>query len=633
MSVAVATVDRATAYADAVVSGDILAGPYVRASCRRHLADLERQRTAGFPYVFDPEAAGRVVEFFSEVLVLDWQSPIVDGDGVERIEHHLQPFEALDWQAFVLCSLFGWTHARSGFRRFRTAYIETGKGSGKSPLAGGVGLYMLTADSERRPECFSVAVDKTQAQILFLDAVSMARLSPPLMRRLRISGGGGKEDNIYCALNGGKFRPLATETLGRGKGGLRVHCGLVDEFSEHNSAAMVDAMDFGTKSRRNSLVLKLTNSGWDRDSVCFQEREKAIRVAEGEENDPEYFSYVCGVDEGEDPIWDPPDEQLGYPRSWMKANPSLGSIIPVDYVDRMVRGARGIPAKEAVVRRLTFCEWTGAESPWIAPELWQGCEVSAEDFPAEDFPVSIALDLANVHDMISAARVVRCPDDRLIAEVRSFRAAETVQHYEQRDGVPYGRWIREGHITTVPGRVMDFDDVAAELEAWLTNPKTQACAFDPYRINDFRQAMARGGMRSWIWEGPDSTDEPGLKMIRHGQGYAGGDSERSLWMNRSIEELEDAILDGRLIVLASDPLRWAVSSAVLKSNEHEARKWLKREAKRRIDPVVALCMAVGLAMSGEPPKPPPAIHFMEHDGDASDGSGEADWFERDDMWR
>jgi hypothetical protein len=41
-------------------------------------------------------------------------------------------------------------------------YVESGKGSGKSPLAGGVGLYCLTADKEPRAEIYAAATKKTR---------------------------------------------------------------------------------------------------------------------------------------------------------------------------------------------------------------------------------------------------------------------------------------------------------------------------------------------------------------------------------------------------------------------------------------------------------------------------------------
>jgi hypothetical protein len=59
------TTDRATLYAEAVVRGEIVAGPHVRNACRRHLDDLKRDDIA-----FDPAAATKALRFFEEKLRL-----------------------------------------------------------------------------------------------------------------------------------------------------------------------------------------------------------------------------------------------------------------------------------------------------------------------------------------------------------------------------------------------------------------------------------------------------------------------------------------------------------------------------------------------------------------------------------
>src|SRR6266436_2494908 len=106
--------DPATRYALAVVSGRILAGPLVRAACQRHLADLDEGPRRGL--YWDTAAVARVVKFFTGVLRLP--------DG----EHAGEPFRLRPWQIFVAGSLFGWLRGRDGPRRFRTGYVETGKG-------------------------------------------------------------------------------------------------------------------------------------------------------------------------------------------------------------------------------------------------------------------------------------------------------------------------------------------------------------------------------------------------------------------------------------------------------------------------------------------------------------------------
>ena len=122
-------VDRTREYAESVVSGEIVAGPHVRNACHRHLRDLEEGHSRGL--WFDIDAAEYAFDFFENILKLS------EGqfDGM--------PFELHPSQAFIIGSLFGWKR-KDGTRRFRRAYIEQGKGNGKSPLAGGIGLLGMT---------------------------------------------------------------------------------------------------------------------------------------------------------------------------------------------------------------------------------------------------------------------------------------------------------------------------------------------------------------------------------------------------------------------------------------------------------------------------------------------------------
>src|SRR5690606_22433605 len=98
-------------------------------------------------------------------------------------------------QAFIVGSIFGWLQ-EDGTRRFRRAYIEQGKGNGKSPLAGGLGLLGMTADGEAGAQIYSAAAKKDQAGILFADAVKMVKQSPALAKRVSFSGGEGREFNM-----------------------------------------------------------------------------------------------------------------------------------------------------------------------------------------------------------------------------------------------------------------------------------------------------------------------------------------------------------------------------------------------------------------------------------------------------
>ena len=85
-----------------------------------------------------------------------------------------KPFHLLDWHTFVVGSLFGWRRT-SGRMRFRSAWLETGKGQAKSPLMAAIGLYLTGFYGIRRAKAFAIGQDRATANVLFKDAVAMCR--------------------------------------------------------------------------------------------------------------------------------------------------------------------------------------------------------------------------------------------------------------------------------------------------------------------------------------------------------------------------------------------------------------------------------------------------------------------------
>ena len=226
--------DPVAAYCNDVLSGRVLAGQPVRLACERHLRDLETGPQRGLHW--DLDAALRIFRFFSNVLRL------AEGDFAGK------PFILQPWQQFIVGSLFGWKRA-DGFRRFRTAYNEVGKGSGKTPIAAGIGLYMLAPDGEPGAECYAAATRREQANICFQDAVKMVEASAGLSAHITKSGKKAVYNLLHRPTNS-FFRPVSSEH--KGLDGKRVHYAAVDELHEHPTPQVVQKMRAGTKGRRVS---------------------------------------------------------------------------------------------------------------------------------------------------------------------------------------------------------------------------------------------------------------------------------------------------------------------------------------------------------------------------------------------
>lgn len=548
--------DPTTTYARRVCDGEIVAGPAVRDACARHLSDLERGSERGL--VWDLEASRRAIEFFEEVLRLN-------GGQFEGL-----PFLLLDWQLFIVGSLYGW-QGPDGARRFRLAYVETAKGSGKSPLAAGIGLYGLTVDGEYRAEIYAAATKKDQAAILFRDAVAMVDQSPELAARITKSGAAGKEWNLAYHANGSFFKTIASDDS---QSGPRPHVALLDEIHEHRTNTVVEMMRAGTKSRRQALIFMITNSGIDRTSVCYDYHDYATKVASGQIEDDAFFGYVCGIDDGDDPF---KSESC-----WYKSNPSLAHGIPgYKYIREQVTQARGMPSKESVVRRLNFCQWTDGAEAWITRDVWDQCETVVNVADHRGNKCFGGLDLSYTTDLSAAAWVFPTGDGTADAIVDFWRPREGLIEAARGDRVPYDAWAKQGHLRLTDGKVIKLPNIAERIAELLDICAVSGIAYDRYRHKELADHLSDLGV-----EAP---------MIEHPQGFRRA-GDHPLFMPNSVQLLENALIENRLRVHTNPVLRWNVSNAVMRDDPSGVgnRIFDKRKSRARIDGIVALAMAVGL---------------------------------------
>lgn len=598
------TTDRATAYARAVIAGEIVAGPHVRNACRRHIDDLAKGGDRGLR--FDADLADRAIRFFETTLKLS--------EG----QFEGKPFRSHPAQDFIIGSIFGWQREsvdHGWIRRFRRAYIEQGKGNGKSPLAGGIGLYGLTADGEPGAEVYAAGATKDQAGILFRDAVKMVGQSPELAKRLKASGGAGREYNLAYLAKGSFFRPISREAKRTGSG-PRPHMALCDEVHEHPDRGVMEMLERGFKFRRQPLLLMITNSGSDRNSVCWEEHEHAVRVASGnydaKEGDAEYvgeviddttFSYVCGLDRDEDPLTDP--------SCWVKANPLLGVTITEEYLAGVVAQAKAMPGKLNNILRLHFCTWTDAETAWMSRDALEPCLAEFDPAEHKGKPVYIGADLSQVKDFTALAY---CVEAGLVEEgkfagrpiydawVEYWTPGDTLEARAVADkNENYLAWRDKGYINAPKGERIDYLHIAQALAEAQYGFDVQCLAYDRYAFARMLEPeMDDLGIQMECVEHPQGGTKKGkpTEAMKEAAKAAGREQE-GLWMPMSVRHVEDLMAQGRLRIRKNPVTISHIMSAVT-AEDRWNNYWLAKErATNKIDGAVALCMAVGAAMAFE----------------------------------
>ncbi|MEQ6473859.1 terminase TerL endonuclease subunit [Comamonas sp. wu1-DMT] len=568
---------RVLKFARRVLQGRIIAGPLVRAACKRHLSDLKSGHKRGL--VWNQKAADKAIGYFEDVLKLN-------GGEFEG-----KPFLLAPWQAFIVGSLYGW-FMDDGQRRFRVVYIETGKGSGKSPLVAGIGLYGLASDGEQRAEIYAAATKKDQAQILFRDAVAMVNQSPGLSSRLVQSGRDEKVWNLFYPSKNSFFKTISAD---EGGSGPRPHVGLIDEVHEHKTATVIDMMIAGTKSRRRAMVIMITNSGSDKNTPCGQYHDYGADVCTGKAQDDRFFGFICSLDKGDDPIKDE--------RCWPKVNPSLRYRLPGQregipgyaYLRAQVQGARGMPSKQAKVLRLNFCVWTQAESPWIDWEIWSSAADKVPMRLLRNRRAVAGLDLSSTTDLTAFVLLffptVEDPYWRLMPYF--WIPDHDIDEREKRDRVPYREWIEKRQLETTPGRAVSRLFVLRRLQTICDFfGGVEKIAYDRWRIEDLIQLMSE-----------HSISLPPIEKF--GQGYqdmapAVDEFERRLLGAplEGSEPLEDMEVIEQLRHDSNPVLTWNAANAVVTADPANNRKVDKSKSIGRIDGIVASVMACGISGKG-----------------------------------
>jgi len=572
--------DPATAYARGVVSGDIVAGPHVRAACKRHLDDLADGHKRGL--VWDVAAVERVVGYFRDVLTVEVETQDDDGNVISAAV----PFTLADWQAFIVGSLFGWKTG-TGLRRFRRAYIEAGKGSGKSPLAAGIGHYMLTATGKLRAEVYSAATDKDQAAILFRDAVAMWERSPHLNRRL-VSSGINPVWQLTDMAKASFFRPISSDK--RGKSGIRPYCALIDEVHEHPNNDVIEMLRAGTKGNQDALILEITNSGFDRKSVCFSEHEYSVRIAHGEAENDAWFAYVCALD--------PEDLPFDDEACWAKANPTLGITIQPRFIREQVNEAKGMPSKEAMVRRLHFCEWTESENEAFSRAALENVlgDVDADALSERGYPCFGGLDLSRANDL-TAFTLVWLLDEttdqwKFAAKTWFWTPKDTLAERSRRDRADYETWVKDGYMEAIPGKRIGYGWVADALGSLCARYQPVTVGCDQYGLENLREQLRDRGLAL-----PCVVHPQGFQRRKVGEDEAGfdGAEDVSLWMPDSINKLEAAVIEERIVIDDNLVMRMCLKGVIYEMNRTGHRMFAKDKSTTRIDGAVSLAMAIGVA--------------------------------------
>lgn len=496
------------------------------------------------------------------------------------------------WQRRLLRHVFGDVD-EDGRRNIRETYVEIPKGAGKTFLAAGVGLYLTFLDGpgfgegEQGAEVYSAALKKEQAMRAWDQARQMVRRMPPLNRRADIKNYRGNRRIGFPETNS-YYEPLPRDA--EGQQGINPHGVIFDELHTQPDSKTWDNFVDSMGKRREPLLFAITTAGYDRESVCYNEREYTRKVNEGTIEDEGRFGVIFAADEDDD--WTDPEV-------WHKANPNLGVSVSVESMQRSCSKAQEMPSRKNQFKRKRLNIWTRQETKWIETGTWRRAQRDYNEHDLKGRPCFGGVDYGKTDDLTAWVLAFPEPDDPQTVKVlcRAWCPEERLHADDNIYSESYINWKERGWLKTVPGEVMDYRPVKQKI---VEDTQT----FD---LIDLAVDRHFQGHQQMI----ELQEDEGISVVSMRTTYTDMTSPCDEFERRLRHADRNGNPDPQIIHNGNPVLEWAVSNAALKQPDEDRKRPVKDSKHAKIDPLVALLMALDRAMRKE--------ETMEQQTDYSDG--------------
>mgnify|MGYP000887855270 CR=1 FL=1 len=436
----------------------------------------------------------------------------------------------------------------------RRALLSVSRKNGKSGLVAGLLLaHLVGPEAKQNAQIVSGAMSRDQAALVFSLACKMVQQSPKLAPLVKIIPSGKRLIGLPMNV---EYRALAAE--GKTAHGLSPVLAILDEIGQVRGpqSDFVDAITTSQGAHAEPLLIAISTqaandadllSTWIDDAKASQDPRIVCRV----------YEAPAGCD-------------LLNEAAWKAANPALGLFRSLDDLAEQAKQAARMPSLGNTFRNLILNQRVSTESPFVSPDVWKSCARGIVSL--NDTPVFCGLDLSARTDL-TALVIVGQVDGVWQVQPHFWTPAQGLHDRARRDRAPYDVWHRQGHLRTTPGSTVDLERVAADMLEILADLDVQAVAFDRWRIDQLRRELDRLGAE--------------LPLVEHGQGFRD--------FSPALDVLEAELLNGRIAHGMHPVLTMCAANATVVKDPAGNRKLDKSKATGRIDGLVALAMAMGVA--------------------------------------
>jgi phage terminase large subunit-like protein len=187
------------------------------------------------------------------------------------------------------------------------------------------------------------------------------------------------------------------------------------------------------------------------------------------------------------------------------------------------------------------------------------------------------LDLSEVADL-TALVLIGWRDGKWRVHPTFWLPSEGLAEKSTADRVPYDLWAERGYLQTTPGRTVAYEFVADHLRGLFRHYNIIKIGFDRWNMRHLQPWLLKAGFtEQFVKE----------HFVEFGQGVAS--------MSPALRDLEQVILERQLAHGDHPVLNMCANNTVVVLDDAGNRKPSKKRSVGRIDGIVALAMAIGVA--------------------------------------
>lgn len=500
-------------------------------------------------------------------------------DGLSRAERNIQwverycrtpegkfvgrPIQLREWQKAELRKIYDNPYGT------RQAIISLPRKNGKTALISFL-LLLHLCGPEARPnsQLYSAAQSRDQAATVFKLAAKVVRQSPDLASVIIIRD---TAKELLCPELGTMYAALSAEkSTAHGKSPIfAVH----DELGQVKGpvSELYDAVETGMGAHDEPLSIIISTQAPTDNDLLSRLIDKARTGA-----DPQTTLTVFEAPEDADP----------FSIDTLKAcNPAWGDFLNDKEVIRTMKAAQALPSQEPSYRNLHLNQRVDQTSPFVSRTVWDACGGPLHDWERE--PIYAGLDLSSTNDLTAFVPICWI-DGAWEVKPIFWLPGEGLKQKSWADRFPYDMWHGRGYLETTPGRSVEYEFVAQQLYEFDQTHNLQKIAFDRWAFKHLRPWLLKAGFTE------DRIDE---LFVEFGQGFVS--------MSPALRDTEAALLERKVrlgefelngVTKAGHPiLNMCAANAIVTADPAGNRKLNKAKSATRIDGMVALAMAFGVA--------------------------------------